>query len=66
MSRILKNIFKNEAIVECPYCEKSVAYTKDDVQVEKTVEVTYFGAERWERDYIICPNCGKKITWNWH
>ena len=66
MSRILKDIFKNDEIVECQHCGETVAYTKDDIQTEKTVERSYWGSEHWERNYVICPNCGEKINGNWH
>ena len=65
MSRILKSIFKNEEVVNCPYCQERIAYTKDDIRTEKKVESSYWGSEYWQRDYIICPNCGNKIAWNW-
>lgn len=65
MSRIIEFLSKDEDIISCPYCKKRIAYTKEDIQVETTVECSYWGSEHWKRDYIICPNCGKKIASNW-
>lgn len=57
MVEILKH--GNKKIIECTLCGAKLRYSKEDEKqetVQDTPTYSYF------KSYVVCPDCGEKIT----
>lgn len=60
----MKVIEKGNRIKECGRCGCIMEYDSFDIfyEIKKLTTSDFFGSyEKWEIEYIFCPECGKKI-----
>lgn len=49
----------NKTVIDCPLCGAKLRYSKNDIKQE---EIFRSQRDSYFQKYIICPDCGEKVT----